>query len=106
METTAHQISLYFQNSEILFNNVTTKEDCILNCRFPQKHDSIDNFFQKINSKILNLVAHTIKLQSSEMIAVNTKIFILYSKIGGSCNDIGVIKTFSTKKEVIKKCTF
>lgn len=103
METTAHQISLCYQNDEILFNNVRTQEDCILNCRFAQKHDSINSFFHKINLKILDLVERAINLQSNGMIAVNTKIFLLYSKIDGDCEIIGDIKAFCTKKEVTEK---
>lgn len=102
LETTTHKISLFYLKSEKIQINVVQSDNCFLSCRIlSPKHVSIDHFFQSIKSDVLELISRIIELQKNEPINVKIKMFGLYNH--NQSDDLGDVKTFMIRNEVIEK---
>jgi len=106
LETTAHKISLcYLKNDKIQINGVQC-DNRFLSCRILSlEHVSIDDYFQSIESDVLELISKIIRFQNNEAVNVNIKLFGLYNhnRLMSDNDNLGDVKSFMIKNEVIKK---
>jgi len=106
LETTAHKISLcYLKNDKIQINGVQCDKR-FLSCRIlSPEHVSIDNYFQSIESDVLELISKIMRFQNNKAVNVNIKLFGLYNhnSLMSENDNLGDVKSFMIKNEVIKK---
>lgn len=106
LETTAHKISVcYLNNDKIQINGVQC-DNRFLSCRIlSPEHVSIDNFFQSIESEVLELISKIIRFQNDVPVNANIKLFGLYNhkSLMSETDNLGDVKSFMIKNEVIKK---
>lgn len=104
LETTAHKISLcYLKNDKIQINGVQC-DNRFLSCRILSlEHVSIDNYFQSIESDVLELISKIIRFQNNEAVSVNVKLFCLYNhnRLMSNNDNLGDVKSFVIKNEIL-----
>ncbi|XP_001944172.2 uncharacterized protein LOC100160441 isoform X3 [Acyrthosiphon pisum] len=107
-ETTAHKISLlYLKNEKVQINGVQS-DNCFLSCRIlSPKYVSIDDFFQSIESDVMELIARIIQLQNGGPIRVNIKMFGLYNhnSLISKPDTLGDVKSFMIRNEILSEVT-
>jgi hypothetical protein len=105
IKTTAHKISLcYLNNKKIQINGVQC-DSRFLSCRLlSPEHVSIDQFFQSIESDVLELIARIIKFQNNGPVNVTIKLFGLYNNsLMSTTDNLGDVKSFLIRNQVIEK---
>ncbi|XP_060870680.1 uncharacterized protein LOC132945074 [Metopolophium dirhodum] len=103
-ETTAHKISLFYLKNEKIQINGVQNDNCFLSCRIlSPKYLSIDDFFQSIESDVVELIAKIIQLQNGGPISVNIKMFGLYNhnSLISKPDTLGDVKSFMIRNEVL-----
>ncbi|KAE9535620.1 hypothetical protein AGLY_007521 [Aphis glycines] len=104
LETTAHKISLcYLKNDKIQINGVQC-DDRFLSCRIlSPEHVSIDNYFQSIESDVLELISKIMRFQNNKAVNVNIKLFCLYNhnSLMSNHDNLGDVKSFMIKNEIL-----
>jgi len=86
--------------------NGVQSDNCFLSCRIlSPKYVSIDDFFQSIESDVVELIARIIQLQNGGPISVNIKMFGLYNhnSLISEPDTLGDVKSFMIRHEVIEK---
>lgn len=109
-ETTGHKISNYYHNCDksILISKVQCNNRILRSRIFLPKNifhrDSIDEFFCLVESDLLELFYHIIKLQYDKPIKVKVEMYILYKYNNYSSsheNKLEKVEKLSVENEVI-----
>ncbi|XP_060833788.1 uncharacterized protein LOC132917188 isoform X2 [Rhopalosiphum padi] len=107
LKTTAHKISLCYLNNEKIQINGVQCDSRFLSCRLlSPEHVSIDQFFQSIESDVLELIARIIKFQNNGPVNVTIKLFGLYNNsLMNTTDNLGDVKSFLIRNQILSEIT-
>uniref|UniRef100_A0A2S2P154 Uncharacterized protein n=1 Tax=Schizaphis graminum TaxID=13262 RepID=A0A2S2P154_SCHGA len=107
LETTAHKILLCYLNNEKIQINGVQCDSRFLSCRIlSPEHVLIDQFFQSIESDVLELIARIIKFQNNKPVNVTIKLFGLYNNsLMSKTDNLGDVKSFLIRNQILSEVT-